>query len=142
VEDTILHSEPLAQFRAKIRSEQSFAGKCLARMRFQITLEGRGFVFLFESAVKLDPPRTEFGRMRAAVLVMCEEPLFEVPSEPDIGLVRLVLTPYDIDVEHSPCSISLRFLLRFCNQLRRAGNSAGHASPNPGRTLTCGFFLP
>jgi hypothetical protein len=40
----------LAQFRAKIRSEQSFAGKGLARMRFQITLEGKGFVFLFEDA--------------------------------------------------------------------------------------------
>jgi hypothetical protein len=52
-------------------------------MRFQITLEGKGFVFLFEGAVKLDLPRTEFGRMRAAALVVREESLFEIPSEPD-----------------------------------------------------------
>ena len=128
--DTILRSESLVQFRAKISSEQSFAGKGLARMRFQITLEGKGFVFLFESAVKLDSPRTEFGRMRAAVLVMCEEPLFEGPGEPDIGLVRLVLTPDDIDVERRPCSVSLRSLLRSCNQLRRARLAKSRQNPH------------
>jgi hypothetical protein len=60
------------------RSEQSFAGKRLARMRFQVTLEGEGLVFLLEGAVKLNPPWAEFGRMRATVLVMGEESLFEI----------------------------------------------------------------
>jgi hypothetical protein len=69
-------------------------------------LESESFVFLLEGAVELDPPRTEFGRMRAAVLVMSEESLFEIPSEPDIGLVRLIYTSDDVDVEHSPCSVS------------------------------------
>jgi hypothetical protein len=104
-------------------SEESFAGKCLARMRFQITLEGEGFVFLLEGAVKLDPSRIEFGCVRATVLVMCEESLFEIPSESNVGLVRLVYTSDDIDVEHGPCSVS-------------AINFAGHASPNPGDALT------
>ena len=99
-------------------------------MRFQITLEGKGFVFLFESAVELDLSRTEFGRMRAATLVVCEEPLFEVLSEPDIGLVRLVYTSDDVDIEHSPCSVSLRSLLRFCNQLRRAGFAKSRQNPH------------
>jgi hypothetical protein len=76
-------------------------------MRFQITLEGEGFFFLLEGAVKLDPPRAEFGRMRAAVLIVCEESLLEIPSEPDVRLVRLIYTSDDINVEHSPCSVSL-----------------------------------
>ena len=77
-------------------------------MRFQIALEGEGFIFLLEGAVKLDLPRTEFGRMQAAALVMHAESLFELPSEPDIGLVRPVYTPNDADIEPGPCSVSLR----------------------------------
>ena len=46
--------------------------------------------------------------MRATVLVMGKESLFEIPSEPDISLVRLVYTLDDIDVKHGPCSVSLR----------------------------------
>src|SRR5208282_119049 len=77
-------------------------------MRFQIALEGKGLVFLFEGTVKLNVPWTEFGRMRATALVMGEESLFEIPSEADIGLVRPVYTPDDINIKHSPRSVSLR----------------------------------
>jgi hypothetical protein len=89
-------------------------------MRFQITLEREGFFFLFEGTVESDLPRAEFGCVWAAVLVMCEESLFEIPSEPNVGLVRLIYTSDDVDVEHSPCSV----LLRCRRQLRRASRRA------------------
>jgi len=96
-------------------------------MRFQITFEGEGFIFLLEGAVKLDPPRTEFGRMRTTVLVMCEESLFEIPSESDVSLVRLIYTSDDINVEHSPAPFCFAQLPCFA----AVGSFAGHASPTP-----------
>ena len=54
--------------------------------------------------------------MRAAALVVREESLFKIPSEPDVGLIRLIYTSDDIDVEHSPCFAAV-------------GSFAGHASP-------------
>jgi hypothetical protein len=66
----ILRSEPLALFRTKICLEQAFAGKGVARMRFQIALEGEGFVFPFEGTVKLDLPRSKLRGVWTASLVV------------------------------------------------------------------------
>jgi hypothetical protein len=77
-------------------------------MRFQIALEGEGFVFPLEGTVKLDLPRSKLRGVWTASLVVGRQALSEVLCEPDVGLIGVGFAPNNINVEHSPCSVSLR----------------------------------
>jgi len=96
-------------------------------MRFQIAFEIQGFVFMSKGAIKFDLPGSEFGRLRAAALVVRQEPLLEVPSETDVRLIRVTFTPENVDIEWP--------LLRFASL-----SFAGHASLDP--CTLCASFNP
>jgi hypothetical protein len=93
--------------------EQSFVRKSLPRVRFQVAFEFQGPAFVFEGAIELNLPRSKFGGVRAAAVVMGQQSLFKVLGEADVRLFRVIFTPKNVNIKHA------RAPFRFA-QLRRA----------------------
>src|SRR5689334_24482493 len=102
-------------------------------MGFEIFLEGQGFVFVRESAVPDELPRSEFGCVRRSARVVLGNAALQILRRADVFLLWKFDAADDVDVPHRVQALAVRidlcyqpvFALRATpgTTLRPSGNS-------------------
>jgi hypothetical protein len=134
-EDTILRSEPLAQFREGVvflfGLSKMAAGECMAGTAFQVTLEMLRLVECFKRNIDFQFPGSQLRGVIASAGVMVGHPLFQVGRMANVTFSRMIKAFNDIGVIHRlNCGDGLPSIAR---------NSGRESPPSPRLRRTPSF---